>query len=65
MTDKKDSKGYRSVSIRLLVDDYDNFEKAREILQQKVEKAGVKATVSKPDFLNHLVRLFFEHSQKQ
>jgi hypothetical protein len=63
MPEQKYNKAYRSLSIRLLVDDYDRFEKARKFLQEKAEAAGVKTTVSKPELLNHLVQLFFEKNQ--
>lgn len=55
-------KAYRSLSIRLAVEDFESFEKAQEILQNKAKKSGIETTVSKPDLLKHLVKLFLEQN---
>ena len=56
----QDEKAYRSLSVRLSLDDYRNFEDAREILQERAKNAGVATTISKPELIKHLLKIFFD-----
>ncbi len=57
-------KAYRTLTVRLPLEDFENFEKAQEILQKKTENAaGIETTVSKPDLVKFLVRNFIEQNK--
>lgn len=57
-----DEKAYRSLSVRLSLEDYKKFEEARGILQERAKSAGVSTTVSKPELINHLLKIFFDNN---
>ncbi len=58
----QDEKAYRSLSVRLSLEDYKRFEDARGILQERAKNAGVSTTVSKPELINHLLKMFFDNN---